>query len=471
VLADEEGHFELQGLPAGRFTVNARKPGFFSEQEIAQGDPTQLHELRVEVGPDAPPTVIKLYPAAVITGRITANSEPLEEVPVKVMQLKVTSGNRYWEPHGQVNTSDDGGFRIADLMPGTYYVVAGPGNLAAFSGSGKSNLPESGYPEMFFPGVTDLHAATPLDLTAGQQARADFEMTAQPIYRVSGLVSGFTPDHGFELQFINSLGDRPGFPFEFAPDTGVFHARVPAGPYTLRGKAFLEDKVHQGEVTLTVNSDVSGVRLDLSPSPAMPVDVRMQRTHAARDTSDNVPPLTLHLRSAGLPLETADIYADQDYAAHKLTLNNIEPGTYSAEINVNPPWYVQSATCGDLDLFTQDLKIGSVASMPPISITLRDDGAELNVQVSTQGATGPVSVLIVPVNQPRMAKMQFAENGSALFRWLAPGDYQVLALTNAANLEYSDPDVLAPYLSQATRVTLAANDSKNLSVQISGASK
>jgi hypothetical protein len=470
VLADAQGHFEIQGLPAGKVGISARKPGFFSEQEFAQDGSGAPQRPMVEIGADAPPAVVKLYPEGVISGRVTSNGEALEDVAVRVLKLNVSNGTRHWEPLGNGSTGEDGSFRVANLMPGVYYLVAGPHDLPSFAASGKSAVPEFGYPEALFPGVSDVHAATPIVLSAGQEAQADFALPAERVYRVSGIVSGYAPDQGVELQIINGLGDRLPVPLDFDPATGKFQSKIPAGSYVLRGQAYLEDKLRQGEVPLTVNSELSGVHIALSPSLPVPVEVKLQRTRPGRG-NENFAPLGFHLQSIGLPLDSSDVYADVDPKERKLELNNVQPGTYSAEIIPNSPWYVQSATCGDVDLLSQDLKFSPGSPLPAISVVLRDDGAELSVKVSGLEGAATVSVLAVPVGKPRMAKMQTAYNGAAQFRMLAPGDYDVAAVANAGDLEYTNPEAVEPYLTQASRVTLQPNNSKNIGVEVTEVGK
>ncbi len=222
--------------------------------------------------------MVKLIPESVISGRITANGDPLEDMPVRIFQLRISNGIRRWEQHGNSTTDEDGAFRVADLMPGTYYAVAGPSPLPGFAARGKSSAPEFGYPEVFYPSASDLAGASPIPLAAGQQAQADFSLIPQPVYSVSGFVTGFFPNEGVELQWMNALGDRPTLPTEFDPDTGRFQSKVPAGSYVLRGQSFVEGKMIAAELPLAVNAELAGVHLALAPSVPVPIEVRMQRT-------------------------------------------------------------------------------------------------------------------------------------------------------------------------------------------------
>src|ERR1017187_2571433 len=56
-LTDLEGHFHFAELPASEVTLSARKPGFFSQQEVAQGRPSIPGQQVFHLGPDIPGVV------------------------------------------------------------------------------------------------------------------------------------------------------------------------------------------------------------------------------------------------------------------------------------------------------------------------------------------------------------------------------------------------------------------------------
>src|SRR5262249_13085538 len=66
-LTDRQGHFRFEGLSRTRVSLSAKKPGFFTERELAEG---QSREDAVEVGPNVPTVLLKLTPEAVIIGHV-----------------------------------------------------------------------------------------------------------------------------------------------------------------------------------------------------------------------------------------------------------------------------------------------------------------------------------------------------------------------------------------------------------------
>ncbi len=178
---------------------------------------------------------MKLSPQSAIWGRVTdANGQPVERVPVRLTAKAVRDGRKHWETRGQQQTDEDGRYRFANLMPGTYYVAAGPASdqTRILPGAEKQ---KTGYPSMYYPGVPDLASASPIQLAAGQQAEADFSTTAGPVYHVSGSIAGYPQQQGVGFQFLSQSGDDLSVPIRFNMETGRFDVdNVPPGNYIVK---------------------------------------------------------------------------------------------------------------------------------------------------------------------------------------------------------------------------------------------
>src|SRR5271157_2636369 len=185
-FSDGEGHFQIDGLPAGSVDIGVQKPGYFSQQELNRSTINKL----VTVGAETGPMVLKLTPQSAIYGRVTdAAGQPIEQVPVHLTERSVHDGRQRWDLRGFAQSDEDGRFRFANLMPGTYYLAAGPGSEGVRL-LADDKKPKTGYPSLYYPGAPDLASASPIQLGVGQQAEADFSMTAvpQPVGR-AGLTS------------------------------------------------------------------------------------------------------------------------------------------------------------------------------------------------------------------------------------------------------------------------------------------
>ncbi len=471
VFADSEGHFQIDGLPAGVVNVSAQKPGYFSQQEL-RGSANAL----VTVGPTTDSTVVKLTPQSAISGRVTdTTGQPIERVPVRLTAKPLREGRKHWESRGQQLTDEDGRYRFANLMPGTYYIAAGPGRDDAHLLPGNERA-TVGYPSLYYPGVPDLASASPIELTAGQQAEADFSMSAGPVYHITGSVSGYSPQQGVGLQCLSPSGDDLYLRTRFNSDTGRFDVDgVPPGSYVL--KAFSQggqDQTLRAEAQLSIAANVENVHLILGPAVSIPVVVRMESRGSSNQGTGtrNIqgPAVSVRLIPSNPTIsESYSTAIRSSNGTYSVVLQNAEPGKYSVDLIPQGEWYVQSAQYGQTNLLYDDLSIASAGQSYPMEIVLRDDGATLTGTVKSPDGTG-AQATVVAVPQPASkvaAKVAYASSQDGfMFYGLAPGEYLVYALDHADGLEYSNPDGLQPYASQAAHVTLSPNQKMQVTLDL-----
>jgi hypothetical protein len=136
---------------------------------------------------------VPLAAYAVIAGRVTdPDGVPLEDCAVEILRKQpvpatgssgpfahaLPDGHNEIVPVTTVHTNDKGEFRAARLEPGTFYAVA---NKPAIRGAW-----ESGDRPTYYPHAIDLASAKPLELAAGDRARANIRISRQPGIRVAG---------------------------------------------------------------------------------------------------------------------------------------------------------------------------------------------------------------------------------------------------------------------------------------------
>jgi hypothetical protein len=182
---DAAGHFQFAVPQTRGASISAERPGY--AQRPAR--------MAVRLGSTA--VSIQMFPMGVIAGRvIDPNGVPVEGCPVEILQKRPVSERRPGGgpagqplPGGQYEivrlnaprTNDLGEFRAAQLDPGTYYVVANNGRLNQWPGD---------YRITYYPRALDLASAKPIELAAGQQARADIQIVRREGVRVQGRLAG-----------------------------------------------------------------------------------------------------------------------------------------------------------------------------------------------------------------------------------------------------------------------------------------
>jgi hypothetical protein len=478
VLTDAEGKFEVGPFPKGEFSISVRKPGFFSESE-ATNEPHRL--VMARIGPDITPLTVKLVPEAVISGRVEVDGEPAEDLPVHAMAQRIHDGRKVWVQQGGGNTNADGAFRIANLLPGTYYVSVGPHWTRPEFGSSRY---EKGFAEVFYDSAEDLETATPIILSAGQRSEVDLSIKSPRLFHISGTVSVPTGMRA-NLEMLNRAGVASTLPTNYNPAGGEFQTAAPPGNYMLQAQTYSSGNPPMtATVPLDVHSDISGIHLVLMPAITIPVYVRKENvapeqmkensgTYVFSGITDGRTGKQYSIVShdgsmVSVSLQSKDTFSQRGNFNSsyrmigdipQLEIANVDAGRYSVSFDIaGGNWYVRSAQCGSVDLLREDLVISPGVQPPPIEVVVRNDSARITGKVAGDMPSAVYTLLLVPDDAPfRARRMMVFPQGQFNFV-VAPGDYSVLALDHAGNLEYTNPEVLSPYLVRAQHISVHANE-------------
>jgi len=480
-LTNPEGEFRFEGLPGAEVMPIARKPGFFNAQERAsQNGRGWGGDRAIKLGPDTPAVILKLLPEGVISGIVTGSEgEPVEGVQLQLHYQQIMNGRKQWTVRGGTGNNEDGEFRIANLMPGTYYLSAQPPARRVVRGARPRQAGE-GYAPMFYSGAADLASAAPIVVQAGGRAEVSLTLRTEPVFRVSGTVEGYMPGQWVNVQFRNRSGEDMPIPANFDPTTGSFEAStMPPGSYTIR--AFTQDTGHRlisPELPLQVRSDISNVHLVLQPSSPIPVVVRQEFVKAREGANAYggqavvggkvVRPQFVSVHLFSLDRKHSEVYSRYEGPpdSFPLVLADAEPGKYRVEITPNGPWYVASAQFGGTDLASENMVIYPGASQP-LEVVVRDDPASLDVTVQSDDPDAQAVLLIVPDRRLSPVQQQnFRAGGVARFNGLAPGDYRIYAFDQVGGLEYMNPEVMRDYFPRSARITLHANDNASVHLEL-----
>ncbi len=461
-LTDSQGSFRFEGVPEGRAMLMSRKPGFFSSEELSRGGGRP--RAPVMITGDVSSLVLKLTPEGIVAGAITGDDgEPLEGVHLRLKRQVISNGRKQWETRGQSTTNDNGEFRAANLIPGTYYMVAQAQRPSTPRAAAE---PDIGYAPAYYPGVPDLSSAAAIEVRGGQTVQIEFRLRSQPVYEVAGFVTGTAPEQrGANLEFVNRSGDPLAANVRFNPDDASFSARLPGGTYTVRATSFnRQGPAARASATITVAANVSGIRLPLLPGATIPVVVKTEFTNQPSSTDvtggiskagyDRKPAQDASVQLTGLDGATS-VYSTYDAADNNapLTVRNVEPGRYAVQISPHGPWYVQSATHGQTDVLREDLVVAQ-GDASPLEIVLRDDGGSVAGTATSDNVAVPAVVLVVPERRSTAPQTQYASERGFTINTLAPGDYLLFAFDSVDGLEYTNREALEPYASRAAHVTV-----------------
>ena len=269
-LTDDEGLFQFERLPAGRFLLTAWKPGWVPSYygsprpgrppgaPIAVADGARVTDIR-----------IPLVRGGVIAGTIVDSAgRPLaRQFPILLEERLV--GNR--RMIGRVrfpldagfferSTDDRGEFRLFGLPPGTYYVMVEPSISSgarftttdevrwASQPAGASAAPPlgavAGYAPLFYPGTMDPSAAQGIVIGAGEVKEGlTFRVSHAPVARLTGVVQrpDSTPAAATTVTMrsreIRAVIEGAGFRATTGPDGRFMIPGVAPGEYLLSVRA------------------------------------------------------------------------------------------------------------------------------------------------------------------------------------------------------------------------------------------
>lgn len=469
LLTATDGKFRFEGIPQSQLNLTVRKPGFFSEQDLRQGTP--YVDRPIQVGPDMPPIILKLVPEGVIYGRVTdSNGEPITNLSVKLLYGAIMEGERNWQQRGGGQTNDEGEFRLFGLIPGTYYLEAGPRASPIPPPGRGTNASPQGYGAIYYGGGSDMASAAPITIAPGKQIRADLYVQPELFHQISGLVVGAPSGMGVNIQLSTPDGQFvPGI--RTNPQDGAFMGYVPSGSYVL--KATVQGKggpIGVGSQPLTASGDMAGIRLSVGPTAIIPISVELRSTRSnAPDLRSNERQLVnVQLSLQGSLLRTMRTSTLEGPPEDRsLAIRNVEPGSYRVQIRPLGPWYVESARRGLANLLTDNLTVDAGDVGAPIEIVLRDDLAALTGTVLSKGQPAQGVVIFAPDSsaQPPTAFV-VGPTGKFETRNLPPGEYRVFAFDRVDGLEYANSEAMRSFSAAAQLVRLAPNSEATITLEL-----
>jgi hypothetical protein len=495
-FTDSLGQFELKiaavqdgGGDGVRFTpmtvLQAKKPGFLSAPG-ARG--------RAVVTPTTKEVTLSLVPEGVIAGQLKfPSSETADVAQVLLYRREVRDGIGRWQQLSETRARSDGEYRFAELRPGQYKVYSAEAldRDPLTTGPG---APVYGFPPRFFAAARDFAAADVIEVRAGETATANLTPERQRYFEVSiPLMGDATPDSGVSVA-VHAQGHRgPGFELGYDPEHHAVRGSLPNGSYTVEASSYGPMPM-MGVTSITIaNGQVTASPITLAANPSIEVNVRAQLSGAENTQSQMQP----QMPPAYVTLMSAEEYADkrgpgQVYMSQgsPLRLEGVKPGRYWVQIQPNASnLYAASVTSGMTDLLRAPLVVPVGASVPPIEVTMRDDGGAIEVtvegapedvpggvigSVSYSGpmrsgefyAMGGVSLCAIPVGGGAMRWFNSRMNGKYQLQRAPVGDYRVMAFDSPQDMEWRNPAAMQAYESKAPKVHVAAGETAKVTVKL-----
>jgi 5-hydroxyisourate hydrolase-like protein (transthyretin family) len=513
VITNSQGQFSFAGLDEGTYVIAVDANGHLPQTSAAQ--------VQLTAGQSAKDVVIRLTPAATVSGRIRdPQGRPVVDLAVQLVRSSYTfDGKRTYRSSGTVRTNDRGEYRLYWVTPGRYYLLAGTLTTGfdpvlnsiqqmtgAASAAGTPVAPVLGY--AFYPGVTEVSSARLLDLQPGADLQGmDLTIAPNPAtFRITGHVIdsrtgqaparanvGLTRIPALDLDNIAGVIGIPNR--NYNPATGTFEVRdVLPGPYfvtaTVDGTA--STVTGTGSVAIAVsNKDVDGVTVSINPGVTIRGRLRVEGELPAEM------PISC-LRISLVPLQTNDAplnrlrsdsaQCKQVEADGTFTINDVPAGDYGIAIYGFPVsgaaanrtyqatlvghGFVREALFQGVDVLGNPLRVVSDRADGSLDIVVAMGGGRIQGVVTDAGLKPLSSKRVVLV--PDRGRFQWQlyrtattnQNGQFSMSTIAPGSYRLYAWETMEDYAWFDPELLARYetVGRSVRVTETSSDTVDLRI-------
>jgi len=423
--SDATGKWHVDDLPCGSVALGVSRIGYIEKASVALQAPAT--DVKVE-----------LTPQVVLAGRVTDDQgDPIQSAHVSLLTSGILNGVRTMLSSTSASTNDLGEYRFANLPAGRYV-------LCATARTDTGHL----YSEQCSPGPPENDGPF-IQASAGYEGRFDFTLTPLPVYRLSGSVAGAPQGTELTIRAMRAAGSA------WNDNAFVTRAR--------RDGTFVLPDVPAGNYTLTVETGQSSAE-----TSAIVTNTDLEDVHLRLEPLINVSGV-LHVLSA-----TGRTIGPQDYkvfmwagpqaalghndSGESFTIPNVIPHLYHFSFAPPKGFYLKSATLAGRDIISTGLT--AAAGMPPLEVTISDDGGALEGDVTADDAPTSAWIYLERDGQP-VRNGETDAKGHFLFDSVPPGDYQVYAWDDNARVEYSNPTWMERY-GKAAAVSVAPNQSAHV---------
>ena len=467
---DARGRFELRGVAPGEYRVFAKAPGYVVPTDRAHDAGDYAKEVDVPGGRITDGLTIRLNPGAAISGRVfdtTGDGAP--GVSVELLRARYQQGGeRRLIPVASTRADDAGYFRVADLLPGRYYVKASMPTLPESDGDGTPV-----YVPTYFPQTAWLREARPLGIVAGQELFGiDFAMMVADTYAVTGDVVGVSEAllAEAEITLTPKAGNRGDARVARVSADGGFEMRnLFPGDYGLTVRR-MRGYQAMASVDLTVDADI--------------VDLLVLAKRGARvagriePEGDEPRPTTW---GSGIVMAVTHTGNGTTYISTTATLR--PDGTFALDGVIGPAtlyvrdlpsrWTVKAIELGNSDITDRPTDFNGATE--PVHIVVTDRRTHLRGTV-TDGKGRSVTdytVVVFPADTERWTAyyryvrgVQPRHDGTYRVEGLPPGDYLAIAVESILQHAWHDAKVLERLWSRATSFHLDEGERKTLDLRL-----
>lgn len=466
-VTDAEGNFHFSDVKPGTYFLRAERSGYVAAQYGSRGPGSPPVQLTVRAGQDVTNLRIEMTPQAVIAGRVLDDEgEPMQNVMVMVVNADATQqagrrpGPRMFGMGSQAQTDDRGQFRLHNLPPGRYLLQVTPGRIGGMPVTAQTSETgeEMGFVTTYYPGVTDPSQASKIETTPGAELSGfDFRLKRTRVFRVRG-------------QVLDPLGQpAKNYFVNVMPKAAVYGPLMAQQFYPMPNGGFEIRNLVPGSYRMMVRSNMAGGEglsysdtFEMGPQNVEGLILRLQSPVSVKGTVQQPSEQKLDLSSMRVMLQ-GDMpmmqrggpppVKDDGY----FEVENVPPGRYRLNFMGLQGGYIESIRYGDSDVMASEFDVTS--SPAPLRVVVRSGGASVSGVIQQDGKPASGLVYLIPA-EPALRSPQTVrsatpdQEGQFTLNNLRPGDYLVLALSEADWGIWDDPVDFQAIQSKAKKVSL-----------------
>ena len=479
-VTDTRGEFEIPNVPAGVYTVTARRSGYLTTQYGQRGSEERGRPVSVSAGEVVRRIDFSLVRGAVIAGTISDDvGMEYPGVRVDALEFRYMRGRRIPVTAATTTTNDLGQYRLSGLPPGSYLIRASTMD----TWTNNEGTASYAFVPTFYPGVNALSDSETITVAASQeQASLNFALRPGRTARIIGSfeasnmpISGQAISLSLTARTIgNAIFSNAGAGSTRTDSNGAFEFRnLAPGEYTVSTGG---DK-DRGTVTVMLSAGDER-EVVIGPRQQTPV------TGNVRAESDRPP------RVALTRLRVVSIAADPDYVppfTFAPTTSNVAAdgtfryadlvGAYLFRVEGLPDdWILSAVTMAGNDLTDVPLDLGpGRPARGPLQLTVTNRAAGLTGKVvDADDRPAPDATILVfasdasrwtaasrfiKIARPR-ADGQFTVSG------LIPGRYLAVARASIEDGQWEDPAFLKSLVDSAAPFEARLEEAATLDLRL-----
>ena len=468
-VTSPDGKFFFENVAAGKYALEGLKRGFIT----AAYDQHDQYSTAIVTGAgiDTENLTLRLSPAAIISGRVLDEAgEPVRQAMVTLYRNNHFQGVDQIQIVRGVQTDDLGAYEVASLTPGTYFLAVHaqpwyavhpslPADHADSDGDARAstNLDRSldvAYPMTYYQNATEADGATPIQIRGGDRLPIDMSLSPVPslrlIFHLPESQKGRFIVPQLEQPVFNFVTRLEAMPRQVSPDV-VELTGVPAGRYNVRIQA-------DSTITQLNGVDFNRDGEEVDTSAAEPVGtVKFSATVLGEAA---IPPgLAVGLTRERTALRTMNRLNPKG----ETEIPRVSAGTYDVWVQSAARQYViVSITADGAQVKGHSVTVPASASAT-VALTL---AVGVDVQGVAKKAGKPFAeamIVLVPRdvagNRDLFRRDQSDLDGTFSLRSVVPGSYTLIAIENGWDLDWSRPEIVAPYRKRGQPVEISTKAS------------